>query len=375
DRYHAHEFDPADNAAPAYQNAFAEITESAKSFDFFRNNDNAEFPTPEKLNEFSEVLSENETALALLIEASRRPFVRLDLDFRLGDELVLSHINPLYGSGNILAADALVAAAAHDVARAEESLIALFQIAEHFTDEPFFVSFLNSEAISRYGRIALELILTKIDFPAETIVALENILKNLEERRSLNFALATALAYGNFSYEQINRRPDWLKDASMPPGILLFYELSGLKSQDKFGYFKKTSELIDFAELSPSERAKTQTPSYIFSTKLLDGEKLQALLIPSNLNDFLDRDLQSITYLRAARIGLAAERFRLATGQFPENLNELVPNYLEKLPIDPYNPDGSFSWIRENSLHAVRSQGTAKNSSQTIPIEFRLQIR
>ncbi len=40
--------------------------------------------------------------------------------------------------------------------------------------------------------------------------------------------------------------------------------------------------------------------------------------------------------LRSAKAILAAERFRLDTGRLPKSLEELVPTYLEALPIDPF---------------------------------------
>ena len=38
--------------------------------------------------------------------------------------------------------------------------------------------------------------------------------------------------------------------------------------------------------------------------------------------------------LDTARVGIATERFRLATGKFPEHVDQLVPAYLDELPRD-----------------------------------------
>ena len=42
------------------------------------------------------------------------------------------------------------------------------------------------------------------------------------------------------------------------------------------------------------------------------------------------------TERRLAIVALVLERFRLATGKLPENLEQLVPKYLESVPIDPF---------------------------------------
>jgi len=41
--------------------------------------------------------------------------------------------------------------------------------------------------------------------------------------------------------------------------------------------------------------------------------------------------------LEAMRLGLAAERFRLAEGRFPDSLAELTPTYIDTIPTDPFN--------------------------------------
>lgn len=40
---------------------------------------------------------------------------------------------------------------------------------------------------------------------------------------------------------------------------------------------------------------------------------------------------------RSLRVALACERYRLTSGDWPESLNDLVPGYLEALPVDPFD--------------------------------------
>jgi hypothetical protein len=48
-------------------------------------------------------------------------------------------------------------------------------------------------------------------------------------------------------------------------------------------------------------------------------------------------DTRTIAHLRAARTGLAVQRYRLAKGALPDTLAELVPAYLDSAPIDPFD--------------------------------------
>jgi len=63
--------------------------------------------------------------------------------------------------------------------------------------------------------------------------------------------------------------------------------------------------------------------------------------LSNNLLASLSRALKitnrSVAEVTCARVALAAERYRLATGDFPETLDQLAPDYLEELPHDPFN--------------------------------------
>ena len=48
-------------------------------------------------------------------------------------------------------------------------------------------------------------------------------------------------------------------------------------------------------------------------------------------------NLQGMARMQVARTALAVERYRLATGQLPEDLSELVPSHLEEIPLDPFD--------------------------------------
>ena len=57
----------------------------------------------------------------------------------------------------------------------------------------------------------------------------------------------------------------------------------------------------------------------------------------ASLSRALDITTRSQAEITCARVALAAERYRRATGDFPEMLDRLVPDYLEELPHDPFD--------------------------------------
>jgi len=49
------------------------------------------------------------------------------------------------------------------------------------------------------------------------------------------------------------------------------------------------------------------------------------------------REAEGLARLRVAQAALAIERFRLANGRLPKELNELIPGFLSVVPIDPFD--------------------------------------
>jgi hypothetical protein len=55
------------------------------------------------------------------------------------------------------------------------------------------------------------------------------------------------------------------------------------------------------------------------------------------LGSVSDAGHRHLAMFRCAATGLAAERYRLDKGRWPEKLGDLVPAYLPAVPLDPYD--------------------------------------
>ena len=60
------------------------------------------------------------------------------------------------------------------------------------------------------------------------------------------------------------------------------------------------------------------------------------MLLPS-YSRAVELHVETVARLRCAAAGLAAERFRLDNDQFPDSIDVLVPQYLDAVPIDPFD--------------------------------------
>ena len=65
---------------------------------------------------------------------------------------------------------------------------------------------------------------------------------------------------------------------------------------------------------------------------------------------------RQIAELRAARIALAVERYRIDRRLWPKRLDELVPDYLETIPADPFK-DQAMSYLVDDGTVVVYSIG------------------
>lgn len=102
---------------------------------------------------------------------------------------------------------------------------------------------------------------------------------------------------------------------------------------------------------------------------------VQSLTPILGLAHTLDSEPLLISQLvRAALISMAVERFRLSTGKFPESLTALSPNYLPKVPLDPF--DGMplpfschFSFVTKPVVAGASSPGKSSISLATTPVQ------
>lgn len=99
------------------------------------------------------------------------------------------------------------------------------------------------------------------------------------------------------------------------------------------------------------------------------GKKLIQIILPS-LTRGIELYARTAARFRCVLIAIAAERFRLANGRFPNATGELIPEYLSELPRDPF--DGKPIRIAKfDSGIVVYSIGenTIDDGGQVVPLQ------
>ncbi len=118
-------------------------------------------------------------------------------------------------------------------------------------------------------------------------------------------------------------------------------QIFGLMDMDHLRYLEYMDQYIAASKLPLPDRLKVVTAfeedekSFFSRFRFLRGNNLGR---DNMLNDFLKRDIFHHAQLNTARTALAAEYYRLDhQDQLPTSLTDLMPDYLDAVPIDPYD--------------------------------------
>ena len=109
--------------------------------------------------------------------------------------------------------------------------------------------------------------------------------------------------------------------------------LVGSVPRSRVASLELMTELLEASKLPEAERkAKTKE----FEQKIRKMPFMAMQLAPAGMK-VLDAEQRTKAQLRTTIAALAAERFRKAKKRWPETLEELVPEFLAKIPADPYD--------------------------------------
>jgi hypothetical protein len=93
---------------------------------------------------------------------------------------------------------------------------------------------------------------------------------------------------------------------------------------------------IEASQLPPVERLK-RSRQIRDEIQQLSFLHLMTKNVAPAITRVAELDLRARAHLELARTALAIERYRLARGQVPQRLEELVPQYLPEVPSDPFD--------------------------------------
>ncbi len=354
-------------AVPDHENAALVMTQA---FALMRDLPKIEIPTrTNKLTAkqwllITACLETNHEALARAREAVLLPKSRYPVNLTPGCDALLPHIPKMQKLARLVYFESLFALESQDSRKAVDSIC--FQIAlSHTLDaEPLLISRLcRGEIISSASKL-VEYSLNQTTPDGATLLKLEKDFTLVDEIRlspsDFISDQAIFLPYFRTNWPEIIRIC-WSGSDSSPSlytGIRgRFGWVTGLFDQDAEFYLKAMQTAIDESKRPFPECLSLYTNMHEVA---MEGHRRGFILGPGileGLRNVLPREAETITHVRLATTAIAAERFRLENGRLPENLNELVPQFLSAVPIDPFD-GGSLRYHRLAKGYVIYSVGS-----------------
>ncbi len=338
------------NAADVYLEAFArmpEVSDEEKRLitgarEFTTNLLSRTLPIPpEYIDRVEPILARHRESMDLLhqgaaISPCRFPTQRSRVDIGLTCELDV----PVQLS-RVLSLHALLRAEKGDVEGAIGAISDQLALGAQFQKIPMVVHSLIGRASIEISLFRLPRILSRAVWTDEQLVRMARTIRQTENSDSLFRSLA-----GEQPSMLNSLRPDssfMLYAASLGAGVPEWVERAVLGLTEILGL--RELNTVTFLELHGQAIQACRQP---FPAALASFEDLDASLedLPFYMymaremgpwGSYVGRHAVTLAHRRNAYAALAAERFRLARGRWPETLDELVPAYLDAVPEDPFD--------------------------------------
>jgi hypothetical protein len=161
----------------------------------------------------------------------------------------------------------------------------------------------------------------------------------------------------NLEENRPGESPGWFD--GLTRSVALWFE-GGWIEENRARHLELMTEAVGIASLPEGEQYAKFHAWTDKVDELATGNPLRYGIVVSQLmpvREFIANYFRSLAELRCAAAAAAAERYRSATGQWPESIEALAPKYLAAVPLDPY--DGQpLRLRRDDEGLVIRSVGT-----------------
>jgi len=285
----------------------------------------------------AQYLADNQQALELLHEAAAMKHSRYPVDFSFGPGTLMYHCSDLRKGAMLLKLEAVLHAENNKLNLAARSVTSIFGIANSLAEEPVLISQLVHTGCQGLAVSSLERAINRVEFTDEQLVKLTQTVTNAEDLSAMSRVFAGEQCMGISIFKNPRALSPGLFGRGIPSApILELYKALGLADMDAVIYLDLMNDYIETTQLPLHQR---QRAASTIEAKLKATSKVHILLhefMPA-FSRVITINIRSIAQLRTARVALAIQRYRLATGNLPDTLADLMPTYLDAVPEDPFD--------------------------------------
>jgi hypothetical protein len=299
--------------------------------------------TPEQLELVAGYCAMNSNAIAQAMEAIKSPRCRYPMDLSWGAATLLPHLAKLKQLSLLSAYQALLVT--NDSAAAISVNIGM---ARTLDTEPVIISKLVRIAMLNIAVVALEHRLNAGGLDDLDLTHLTQLFAEAAKTNQIANGLigerAMYFRYFRMSFAEIRKLANADDENSseqtgppLPGPQPFIFKLTGVFERDLRFYLQGMETNISLAAMFPKNLVViSNVQEQISQTSRHNYYILSALMLPA-LGNTIVKEANGLAQVRTAQTALAVERFRLAHGRLPENLDELVPQFLSAVPNDPFD--------------------------------------
>ena len=296
----------------------------------------------------SEYVLTNAAAIAKAREAARFQHFRFSADFSYALDTELPHLGQLKNLARIVALQAVLAAEDGRADEWSDQTVLLLNLASTIDEDPTIISHLVRNTIVRMAVTVTERGMKRTVPGDEACRKLQAAFARVGNTNLLSRALigerAMTIPIFRLSWSEIQNSSHDGEGESQPrkpqrylgkPAFILW--LSGFFERDLNFYLQTMDKAVSLAELPP--------PGNLALTNALEDANqvarkksyfYSALLMPA-FASVASREASTQAQVELAQVAMAVARFHNTRGGWPENLNELTPQFITFAPADPFD--------------------------------------
>ena len=340
-----------ENAGPIYEEAFLQLVTVEPEDDLYALlpyvgvgplPDPREPPDEATLSATAGHLKMNERALQLLHEAAAFDRCRYDVDLSVEAFTDAVDTGRATETARLLQLEAVHHAARGDTDAAVGSVLSLLKLGRSFEPAPEILPQLVRLACLGIARESVHHLIESSRLTDEQLSRLAVGFARSEDTGSMARAIVGERCFWNLmvtDHERVYAELPAAKRGEARAQILVL-ELAGLWDSDYALALDEQQQLIELItgplpQRPPGLAAWSSNPAG--ELKRLHMLQFLWYLMKPTLYKLSVREMSAIAYGRAATAALAVERYRLEHGQLPASLGVMVPDYLEAVPLDPFD--------------------------------------
>jgi len=301
-------------------------------------------------------LKNNAADMQLLHEAAAiGGAARYPTDFSKGITMLSQEVQNLRTCARCLALQAMVRAHQGDAKGAMDSLRAIQALAQSLDNDPAMLSQQIRMAIQGMMDRQLQELLPVIEFPDANLAQLENVLLASDYQPALHRALLGERVAGLIMLENPN---------GMGNGPATRFAQGIIFGRDRVAYLDVMVDYIAATDQPwPAVIVDSTNVSVEFMARTNRFTALTSTVVPA-VDGMVQSMANGTARCRVTALAIALERYRRANGKPPATLDELAPQCIKQVPLDPYSGQ-SFTYQATDAGYVVYSLGGNKDPNST----------